>query len=275
MATYCISDVHGCYDQFIKMLSQINFKNTDQLYILGDIIDRGPQSAEMLWFATKEAPANIHFLLGNHEDMMLAAASNYKFKDSIHIRLHDSWSYNKGAQTLEQIHSFKNYSKEWEKKILKWMCSLPLYYDVIVKGRRFLLVHAGLQAKDTFPDDFCPNGVEKSIKLIGVEQPQSSQAMLWNRMSWLTEKDMIWPFNIVSGHTPVTSVHWEEMEHYGIPHYQNVENGIVHFGKDYKKHLIDCGCCKGKQLACLRLDDMQEFYVPGIEKKSKHNKTQW
>lgn len=48
MSTYCISDIHGCFNEFQDMLKLINFQKEDELYILGDIIDRGPQSAEML-----------------------------------------------------------------------------------------------------------------------------------------------------------------------------------------------------------------------------------
>ena len=118
MSTYCISDIHGCFDEFQDMLKLINFQKEDELYILGDIIDRGPQSAEMLWYATEKAPANVHFLLGNHEDMMLAAANNYYNRDTIDSRMHDSWFYNSGFETIQQIVAFDKYYDGWEKKIL-------------------------------------------------------------------------------------------------------------------------------------------------------------
>ena len=101
MSIYCVSDIHGYYNEFIKMLKLINFQEKDEMYILGDIIDRGPHSAEMLWFAIEEAPANVHFLLGNHEDMMLAAANNYYDRDTIDLRMHDSWSYNYGYERVK------------------------------------------------------------------------------------------------------------------------------------------------------------------------------
>lgn len=90
MSIYCISDIHGCFIEFNKMLRLINFQESDELYILGDIFDRGPASAEMLWWATKQAPANVHFLLGNHEDMILAADYNYYNRDRIKLQLSDS-----------------------------------------------------------------------------------------------------------------------------------------------------------------------------------------
>ena len=43
-----MSDLHGCYYKYIKMLEKINFSNNDTLYILGDIFDRGPDGIEPL-----------------------------------------------------------------------------------------------------------------------------------------------------------------------------------------------------------------------------------
>ena len=48
MATYVISDIHGQYDIFIELLDKIQFQNTDTLYILGDILDRGPHPIKTL-----------------------------------------------------------------------------------------------------------------------------------------------------------------------------------------------------------------------------------
>ncbi len=44
MATYVISDIHGEYELFIKLLEKIRFTSADTLYVLGDVIDRGPAS---------------------------------------------------------------------------------------------------------------------------------------------------------------------------------------------------------------------------------------
>mgnify|MGYP004671963733 FL=1 len=66
---YVMSDIHGCYEEFIEMLELINFKNEDDLYILGDILDRGENPIKILQYIKNKS--NIHMLLGNHEDMML------------------------------------------------------------------------------------------------------------------------------------------------------------------------------------------------------------
>ena len=45
---YVISDIHGCYTQFAELLNLIRFKDTDILYVLGDIVDRGPHPIKVL-----------------------------------------------------------------------------------------------------------------------------------------------------------------------------------------------------------------------------------
>lgn len=46
--TYVMSDIHGCYREYREMLEKIVFSDADTLYILGDVVDRGPQVAELL-----------------------------------------------------------------------------------------------------------------------------------------------------------------------------------------------------------------------------------
>ena len=261
MSVYCVSDLHGHFDELMELLENIEFDPAkDELYILGDIIDRGPQSAELLWWIIEESPSSVHCLLGNHEDMMLAAANNYYNRDKIEMRMSDPWAYNYGHETLNQIREFDRYYDGWEKKILDWVDCLPLYYDINVDGKRFVLVHAALQSKEDFPDDCCFEGKNFIINIDGVRAPQQTQAMLWNRRSWISD-DFEWPFDIVCGHTPVIGIKWDVLKAAGFDNIQTQENGIVHLGKGFRKHMIDCGVNRNGQLGCLRLDDMREFYV--------------
>lgn len=48
MANYCISDIHGHYDYYKKMLEKIGFSDDDMLYIIGDVVDRGPHPVKLL-----------------------------------------------------------------------------------------------------------------------------------------------------------------------------------------------------------------------------------
>ena len=62
---YAMSDLHGCYDKYIKMLEKINFNDNDMLYILGDIVDRGPDCIKI--FLDIYNRKNVVALRGNHD----------------------------------------------------------------------------------------------------------------------------------------------------------------------------------------------------------------
>ena len=63
--TYLMSDLHGCYEEYIKMLNLINFNDNDTLYILGDICDRGPSPMKILLHMMKHD--NVIPIYGNHD----------------------------------------------------------------------------------------------------------------------------------------------------------------------------------------------------------------
>ena len=68
---YAVSDIHGCYDKYRKLLKKISFGSDDTLYVLGDVIDRGPDGFKtMLDMAQRP---NVVNLMGNHEAMATKA----------------------------------------------------------------------------------------------------------------------------------------------------------------------------------------------------------
>ena len=64
---YVMSDLHGRYDLFQRMLEKISFSACDTLYLLGDLIDRGPDGIQLIQDVMKRP--NVIPFLGNHEDM--------------------------------------------------------------------------------------------------------------------------------------------------------------------------------------------------------------
>ena len=66
---FVTSDIHGEYDKFIEILKQIQLKDTDTLYVLGDVVDRGPHPIKVL-LKLMEMP-NALCIVGNHELMAL------------------------------------------------------------------------------------------------------------------------------------------------------------------------------------------------------------
>jgi serine/threonine protein phosphatase 1 len=148
---YVTSDLHGYpFEKFMKLLEKVNFSENDTLYILGDVIDRGNDGIEYLkWIMITP---NIRFILGNHEYMFLnsgyypleSGAKKIK-KSSIQTvnekKSYDSWLYNGGDSTLEAL---KKETPKTVEKIMKFLKNVPLYEEVRVGERDFVLVHGGL-----------------------------------------------------------------------------------------------------------------------------------
>ena len=67
--TYVVSDIHGHYEAYQALLKKISFSQGDLLFVLGDVVDRGPRPISILLdMAQRE---NVIPLLGNHEWMFL------------------------------------------------------------------------------------------------------------------------------------------------------------------------------------------------------------
>ncbi len=66
-----MSDIHGNLERFESIMNQINLRDEDTLYVLGDVIDRYPYGIEILRKIMKMP--NVKMILGNHEYMMLNA----------------------------------------------------------------------------------------------------------------------------------------------------------------------------------------------------------
>ena len=66
---YVMSDLHGCYEEYMQALKEINFTDDDILYVDGDVLDRGPEPIRILQDMMMRT--NVYPLLGNHEYMAL------------------------------------------------------------------------------------------------------------------------------------------------------------------------------------------------------------
>ena len=74
MATYCIGDLHACYNEFMHLLDEIKFDPAaDELYLTGDLIGRGPLPVETMK-AVLSLKDKVHAVLGNHDVNFLAVA---------------------------------------------------------------------------------------------------------------------------------------------------------------------------------------------------------
>ena len=179
MAVYCMADIHGCYKELLQMLEIIEFDSgEDQIYILGDTIDRGEEPIKCLKFALYSE--NVTLILGNHEKMMLDWVADPKSEAG------DLWNYNSNLVTLRDLLSLPE--GEIDELVLDLKrCS---YLKVIrVNGMRYFLSHAGLD----------------------MTQPQFSlvsEDLVWSRHEFYDHKALLNYF-CVFGHTPTPQLNYD------------------------------------------------------------------
>ena len=138
-----IGDVHGHYEGLLRLIEFLDLNPVDELYFLGDLVDRGPQSAQVVEFVkTKGYPC----LRGNHEELMIAAC---RPKDQDYAAFH-MWAACGGRQTLESYES-----QEQLQEHVQWLSTLPTYIDL----GNLWLVHAGVDPKKKLEnqsaEEFC------------------------------------------------------------------------------------------------------------------------
>ena len=126
---YVMSDIHGNSKRFDSVLSQIDLKPEDTLYILGDVVDRYPDGIAILQRIMKMP--NVKMLLGNHEYMMLNVLAGSKHDDvewgiSDWSDLRRLWFDNGGRTTYNAIRLL---SEGELREIKRYLKALPLNID--------------------------------------------------------------------------------------------------------------------------------------------------
>lgn len=121
MATYAIGDIQGCYLTLQKLLERIGYRSdADRLWLVGDLVNRGPRSLDVLRWARVQGD-RVVAVLGNHDLHLLAVAAGKR-------KL-------KARDTLDEVLSAGDLPK-----LLEWVASRPLLYQ----EAGWVLVHAGL-----------------------------------------------------------------------------------------------------------------------------------
>lgn len=132
MARYAISDIHGCALTFRALvLEQLQLKKTDELYLLGDYVNKGPDSKGVLDFIIhlQKQQYQVYCLRGNHDQMLLKAAS----KGEGALNLSDQ-----EKRIVLQSFGMRNF-KKLPTQYADFIDSLPYYLEL----PDYFLVHAG------------------------------------------------------------------------------------------------------------------------------------
>lgn len=230
---YVMSDLHGCYLEYLEMLNLINFNENDILYILGDVVDRGKQPIDIL--KDMMSRNNVIPILGNHDflayhileklNVEITEDNVDSYLDEDMMYMYMEWIQDGGLSTFEQ---FKQLSKEEKQDILNYFQEFSLYEEITVNNIDYVLVHAGL------------NHFEENKPLDNYQ--------LTDFLFYRTNYDKVYYKDkyLITGHTPTVLIRDDRQPLV----YQN------------NHHIaIDCGCTFGKRLACYCLDNQKVFYV--------------
>ena len=227
--TYAVANLHGCFNKFKKLLKQINFNDNDVMYVVGDIVDYGEEPIELLCDLSMRY--NVIPILGECDfrafemltelDKMLGGAS----PDPEVIGKMTEWIQEGGAKTME---GFKALDEDMKEGVLEYLEDMSLYEEVEVRGKKYLLVHAGIadysaesDLDDYMPEDFIYESVDPDYQLIdGV--------------------------TLVVGHKPTYEI-------------EGAERGKIYHGAG--SIFLDCGAAYDEPLGCICLETGKEYYI--------------
>ena len=121
MATYVVGDIQGCMKPLKCLLQQVSFDwKQDHLWLVGDLVNRGPDSLKVLRYVYKHRK-RIQMVLGNHDLHLLAVANGLRKKNR--------------ADTLDAV-----LQADDRDLLLDWLRQQPLIHS----DQGYTMVHAGL-----------------------------------------------------------------------------------------------------------------------------------
>ena len=230
MSRFAIADLHGCLQTFEALLDAISFSREDELFLLGDFVDRGADSKGVIdyIFHLQDLGYRIFCLRGNHDQMVLDALTK--------PNAHKTWLASGGAETLASFGV--THARELPERYIAFIEDLPHFLET----DGYILVHAGLNFRYKNP----------------LSDPD---AMLWIR-NWYAQVDREWLNGriILHGHTPLFRHEiQQQVQALDKNGYLGLDNGCVYTDRAY----LDMGL---GSLCAFNLDDRSLTYVANQEK---------
>jgi len=272
VATYAIGDVQGCYDSLMKLIDALPLGDDDQLWLVGDLVNRGPRSTEVLRWVKAQGERCVT-VLGNHDlHLLTMAAGTRRAKD---------------RDTAQEVLSASDADE-----LIDWLRHRPLAH----RRGSWLMVHAGIHPSWTADDAMsCAAELEQVLRAddwkhtidslrskagttswlptLGGKKRRRAALSILTRMRCLRRADGTWildhdfvgrPDQAPDGLIPwFDAPHTERSVRVVFGHWAAlgvvVRDDIV---------AVDSGCVWGNALTAVRLDDDCIFTQPAIDQGS-------
>jgi bis(5'-nucleosyl)-tetraphosphatase (symmetrical) len=264
MATYAIGDVHGCFATLKRLLARIGYSpGADRLWLVGDLVNRGPRSLAVLRWAARQDEARLVAVLGNHDLHLLARAAGL--------------AKERRRDTLDDILEARD-----RDELLTWLRRRPLLH----REGDLALVHAGLLPEWTIEEATAlAQEVEAELqgeradrllgtlrdelpgpwspKLAGTARRRLALAAFTRLRTLVPGRGLCNDFSGPPEQAPAGCIPWFDVPgrqsrgatflfgHWAALGYMK-KDGIV---------ALDTGCAWGRELTALRLDDGKVFQV--------------
>lgn len=182
MRTIIIGDVHGCLDELRILLQKMNLRTDDRLVFLGDLVDRGPDSAGVVQFARSLSwQHSVKLIQGNHEEAHQRWWNHYISKDGI-------------AEQMNSSAEIESIQEKLSDEDRSWLFDSKLY--VRLKEVGAIAVHAGIPfSMDMLPPNTLSlidvrnrNNVIRGLQRLRYEAPFGEFVLLGDR----DERDIFW-----------------------------------------------------------------------------------
>ncbi len=177
---WVVPDIHG-HLKTLKYLieDRIALTKDDEIYFLGDYIDRGPDSRGVLDYmmSLQEAGYNARFIRGNHEDYCIKAWEDDQRRVLFRSPIEKDWKKNGAVRTLQSFGVKR--PREISKFYIDWLKKTEFYIEL----EDYILVHAGLNFNADNPfDDY--------------------RSMMWVR-DFKVDRNKTGGKKVIHGHVPV------------------------------------------------------------------------
>lgn len=233
--TYICSDLHGEYEAYKTIIDRIGDK--DKLYILGDVIDRGPDGIKILQdIINRQEQVQVEFLIGNHEYMMLRTLLGEEKQE-------DLWKYN-DKETRE---AYEKLEQDEQEQIKNFLMDSLVYKQITESEQEYYLVHArAIEEAD------CKSGTYRELSQ--GEYKSKIHGAVFDSPGFECPKEDIAKKGIftVIGHNPT---------------FDKIE-----LGKGYVE--IDCGISYGDNVSLLNLTTGNVEYFSSEEIRERGKETQ-